>query len=157
MISVQSLLEGNTDDTIAIAGDALAGFAAGVEGDEDLDDVTLQDLNGVDDSEDDLDVYEESGLTAFVEAVEGLTEAQTIVRLNKQAKLNGYTVRTALVLARRNNDPLFVKYAKFNKLRLEMRASIVKKYGARAASIARKLVQRTASGVANAARIAGKR
>ena len=91
-----------------------------------------------------LTVSEEAALTAFVEATMELeagllSEQQTIVRLNRQAKVASYTTRTALILAKRANDTLYAKYAKFNKMRLDLRGLIVKKYGTKAAAIARRL------------------
>ncbi|WP_368880298.1 hypothetical protein [Proteus mirabilis] len=81
---------------------------------------------------------------------EALQEARNIVRLNKRTRLNNLTTRTALVMARRKKDPLFAKYAKFNTLRLGLRARIVKKYGSRAMSYSRKLMSRTSTAVTNA-------
>lgn len=71
---------------------------------------------------------------------EALTEMQTIVRLNKQAKTAGLTVRSALVIARSKSDPLFAKYARFSALKRQYRDQIVKKYGNMAAQRARKLL-----------------
>jgi hypothetical protein len=69
-----------------------------------------------------------------------LNEQMNIVRLNKAAKIANQTSRTALLLAKNANDPLYAKYAKFNGLRLQIRAQIFKKYNSKATSIARKLV-----------------
>ena len=66
--------------------------------------------------------------------------ARNIVRLNRQTKLLNLTNRSALVMAARKGDPLFAKYAKFNKMRKAIRAQIVQKYGAKATSYARKLM-----------------
>lgn len=71
---------------------------------------------------------------------EALQEAQSIVRLNKQAKLSSLTVRMALILARAKQDPLYTKYAKFNGLRLQLRELIVRKYGPKATQRARALL-----------------
>lgn len=84
-------------------------------------------------------------LAEFYKSMEGeggvLTEAaRNIVRLNRQTKLLNLTNRSALVMAARKGDPLFAKYAKFNKMRKAIRAQIVQKYGAKATSYARKLM-----------------
>ena len=73
--------------------------------------------------------------------VEALREQQTIVRLNRDAKISALTTRSALVMARGKNDPLFAKYARFSALKRQFRDMIVKKYGNMAAQRARTLVQ----------------
>jgi hypothetical protein len=69
-----------------------------------------------------------------------LSEAANIVRLNNQAKLSGFTVRNALVLAQQKKDPLFAKYAKAAALKRSFRGMIVKKYQGQATINARKLL-----------------
>ena len=49
------------------------------------------------------------------------------------------------MLARKANDPLYAKFNKFNSLRLKFRAAIVKKYGVRASSYARKLMSKAST------------
>ena len=85
---------------------------------------------------------EEAALLEFANGQEMLAEQMNIVRLNKQTRLLNLTNRSAIILAKRANDTLYAKYAKFNAMRLEMRAQIVKKYGSRAASYARKIMAR---------------
>lgn len=100
--------------------------------------------------EDDMDAMEEAALEKYAMALnqmgdeETLTEQKNIVRLNRQSRLLNMTNRTAIVMARKSNDNLYKKYAKFNALRLQYRAQIVKKYGSKAASYARKLLSRSA-------------
>ena len=73
-------------------------------------------------------------------ASQNLTEAQNIVRLNRQAKLSSLTVRSALLIAQQRKDPLFTKYARASALKRTLREAIVKKYGTQAGSTARKLL-----------------
>lgn len=150
----------NTDDGVAIAGGRLDGTAADdetgtvydVDGEkvgEDEDPFDAFRIENDDEEDEELEeavltVSEEAALTAFVEATMELeagllSEQQTIVRLNRQAKVASYTTRTALILAKRANDTLYAKYAKFNKMRLDLRDLIVKKYGTKASAIARRL------------------
>ena len=70
-----------------------------------------------------------------------LSEAVSIVRLNKQAKTSALAARTALLLAKQKGDVLYQKYAKHNGLRLQLRSQIFKKYGAKANQRARALMQ----------------
>lgn len=107
-------------------------------------------INEVDD-EDDMDAMEEAALEMYAMSLnqmgddtdDTLTEQKNIVRLNRQSRLLNMTNRTAIVMARKSNDNLYKKYAKFNALRLQYRAQIVKKYGSKAASYARKLLSRS--------------
>ena len=75
---------------------------------------------------------------------ESINEAMNVVRLNKQTKMLSLASRTALVLAKKANDPLYAKYAKFNAIRLQLREQIFKKYGSKANSRARQLMTGTA-------------
>lgn len=93
----------------------------------------------------DLDALEEAALLEFAQSQEILSEQMNIVRLNRQTRLLNLSNRTALIMARRANDSLYDKYAKFNALRLQFRAQIVKKYGSKAASYARKLMTQTST------------
>ena len=95
--------------------------------------------------EEDLDAIEEAALEEFAMGQETLAEQMNIVRLNKQTRLLNLTNRTALVMAKKANDSLYEKYARFNALRLQFRSQIVKKYGVRASSYARKLMQKSAT------------
>ena len=96
-------------------------------------------------AEEDLDAIEEAALEEFAMGQETLAEQMNIVRLNKQTRLLNLTNRTALVMAKKANDSLYEKYARFNALRLQFRSQIVKKYGVRASSYARKLMQKSAT------------
>lgn len=91
---------------------------------------------------------DEAALEEFANAQNFLAEQMNVIRLNKQTRLLNLTNRSALILAKRANDPLYDKYAKFNALRLQFRAAIVKKYGSKAASYARQIMSKstTASG-----------
>jgi len=93
---------------------------------------------------------DEELLATLSEAYEVVSEQMNIVRLNRQTKLLNLTNRSALILAKRAGDPLFTKYSKFNKIRRDIRAQIVKKYGAKATSYARKVMSNTQTGNAPA-------
>jgi hypothetical protein len=69
-----------------------------------------------------------------------LSEVANIVRLNKQSKMSGLVVRSALVIAQQKKDSLFAKYAKAAELKRKIRALIVKKYSGQATITARKLL-----------------
>ena len=69
-----------------------------------------------------------------------LSESQSIIKLNKQAKTNNLAHRQALLLAKSKNDPMYAKYAKFNGIRLQIREVIYRKYGSKALSRARQLM-----------------
>ena len=112
-----------------------------------VDGTTTADL-----SEATLDIDDEQALQALAEAMDVVTEGVNIVRLNRQTKLLNLTNRSALVLAKRANDPLFAKYAKFNKVRRDIRDQIVKKYGAKATSYARKVMTSTTPSAGAAAK-----
>ena len=74
-----------------------------------------------------------------------LAESMNIVRLNKQTRLLNLTNRSAIIMAKRANDQLYDKYAKFNALRIQFRSAIVKKYGTKASAYARKLMAKAAT------------
>ena len=104
-------------------------------------------------ADDGIGLDEETSLRGMAEVLrvldesateEQLHEAMNIIRLNKQSKTTNLAHRTALVMARQANDPLYMKYAKFNGIRLSLRELIFKKYGAKAASRARQLLSGTA-------------
>lgn len=127
--------------------DVASAEEANVEDDMDEDDEVL--------TEEEFDAIEEAALETYAMALnqmgddylsesELLSEQKNIVRLNRQSRLLNMTNRTAIVMARKSNDNLYKKYAKFNALRLQYRAAIVKKYGSKAASYARKLLSRSA-------------
>lgn len=70
------------------------------------------------------------------------TEAtKSIVKMNKSAKFSAIERRAAIRLAEKANDPAYTKYAKGRKLMLENRDTIYKKYGAKAKSEAKKVIQ----------------
>ena len=114
------------------------------------DDQTENEIISADDGTDEIEdgSLEEAALLEFANGQEMLAEQMNIVRLNKQTRLLNLTNRSAIILAKRANDTLYAKYAKFNAMRLEMRAQIVKKYGSRAASYARKIMARVTTAAA---------
>jgi hypothetical protein len=69
-----------------------------------------------------------------------LNEAQNIVRLNRQSKLNAFTVRSAIVIAQQRKDPVYVKYARASMLKRKFRMMLVKKYASQANVTARRLL-----------------
>ena len=108
------------------------------------DDQTENEIISADDGTAEIEdgSLEEAALLEFANGQEMLAEQMNIVRLNKQTRLLNLTNRSAIILAKRASDTLYAKYAKFNAMRLELRAQIVKKYGSRAASYARKIMAR---------------
>lgn len=126
-------------------------FSFSEEADSKDDESSEEDKDDKDDKEEDLE--EEMSLRGMAEVFrvldenateEQLHEAMNIIRMNKQSKTTNLAHRTALVMSRQANDPLYIKYAKFNGLRLQIRATIFKKYGAKAASRARQMMSGTA-------------
>jgi|JI61114DRNA_FD_contig_123_20650_length_1180_multi_4_in_0_out_1_1 hypothetical protein len=79
--------------------------------------------------------------TILSEGVQMLNESQAnIVRLNKQSKLNNFTVQAAIAMARERKDPLYTQFIKYAKLKREFREKIVTKYGMAAKSTAREML-----------------
>lgn len=60
------------------------------------------------------------------------------IRRNKQTKRNTYAGTATMTLARSKKDPMLIKYQRYNKMRLEMKRKLKKKYGSKAKSMARK-------------------
>jgi len=56
---------------------------------------------------------------------------------SRKAKMNAKIARVAIVLAKRRNDALYAKYAKFRNLYRLYKAKIIKKYISKASSIVR--------------------
>jgi len=70
------------------------------------------------------------------------TEAtKTIVKMNKTAKYNAIEHRAAVRLAAKNDDVLYAKYAKGRRMMIEAREGIYTKYGAKAKTEAKKIIQ----------------
>ena len=67
-----------------------------------------------------------------------LKSNRSFVRLGKQSDLHRREVITAIQLARKHHDPLFDKLVKYQMLKKQTRAKIMKKYGSKAAKIALK-------------------
>jgi hypothetical protein len=80
-----------------------------------------------------------------------LSEAKSIIKLNRQAKTNNLAHRAALLMAKGKNDPVYTKYAKFNGIRLQLREIIYRKYGSKAIARARALMSGTASTISSGA------
>ena len=78
---------------------------------------------------------------AEVDGEKTLEEARNIVKLNKQARLASLTTNTALTLARRANDPAYRKWEKAAIIRRQQREIIERKFGAKARTTARALLQ----------------
>ena len=91
-----------------------------------------------DDEDLEMNALEENALENLAEAL-CLAEATKIIRLTKESQIANLTGRSALILARRAKDPLFAKYAKFNGIRLTIKAQIQKKYASKAQQYGRKL------------------
>jgi hypothetical protein len=82
-------------------------------------------------------------LMPFVESAAGavaLSEMKSIVKLNRQAKLDSLIVHSALVIAQQKKDPLFKKYAAAASIKRQFRSKIVRKYNTQAQAAARKLL-----------------
>ena len=60
------------------------------------------------------------------------------IRRNKQTKRNTYAGTATMSLAKSKKDPMLIKYQKYNKMRMELKKKLKKKYGNKAKSIARK-------------------
>jgi hypothetical protein len=69
-----------------------------------------------------------------------LYEASSVVRLNRQAKLDSLITRSALTIAQQKNDPLFQKYARAAGIKRQLRGIIMKKYSSQAQMTARRLL-----------------
>lgn len=72
---------------------------------------------------------------------EAAMPARTIIRLSKQDKLKGLTMTSALTIAQQKKDPLYVKFAKFSKLRWNLKQQILKKYRGAATVTAREILR----------------
>jgi len=60
------------------------------------------------------------------------------MRRTRQAKLNARIARVAIIIAKKRNDPDYIKYAKFRNLYRLAKAKILKKYTSKAAAIVRR-------------------
>jgi len=74
-------------------------------------------------------------------SLETLNE-RNIMKLDKKAKLNQFSMRSATIIAREKNDPLYKKMSFYRRKFLEYRELIRKKYGTKAIQRA-KLAVRT--------------
>ena len=66
-----------------------------------------------------------------------LSNKRTAVRLSKEADEKRRMVITAIMMAKKKNDPLYAKLVKYQMLRKQTRAKIVEKYGNKAERTAR--------------------
>lgn len=69
---------------------------------------------------------------------EGMVSRRTLVRLSKNDDLSRRTTIAAMELAKKANDSLWKQLVKVNKKKKTLVATIVKKYGAKAATMAKK-------------------
>lgn len=81
---------------------------------------------------------------------EACEAARNVVRLNKSAKFSAIEKRAAIRLAKKANDPLYTKYAKYRALWKDYREKIFDKYKAKATREAKTIIinaRRKASGM----------
>ena len=68
-------------------------------------------------------------------------EASTsMVKRTKKAKRSAFAGRTSMGIAKKQNDPLYSKYKRYNELRKDIKIKINRKYGPRARAYARKMI-----------------
>jgi hypothetical protein len=67
----------------------------------------------------------------------------SVVKMDKQRKIQMAISRIAILLAKQAGDALYDKYAKYRKLYLEYKAKIIKKYGTRAAQVVRRSLSKS--------------
>ena len=72
---------------------------------------------------------------------EAAMPARTIIRLSKIDKLKGLTMTSALTIAQQKKDPLYAKFAKFARLRYQLKQQILKKYRSQATVTARDILR----------------
>ena len=92
-------------------------------------------------SPDEAEAIERLMKVAEIDGEATLNEAKNIVKLNKQARLAALTGNAAIMLARKAKDPLYKKYEKAAAMRRKFRDAINKKYGSKAKTTARALLQ----------------
>jgi hypothetical protein len=127
---------------------------------EDVDTDTEDDTN----EEDNEDFYDESN-DSF-EGDEVLTEAAkslglfneedesilseyyqtSIVKIDKKTKIERLTKQAAIMIARENNDPMYVKLAKLNQARKFIKEKLAAKYASQAKGRVKKILQDKKSG-----------
>lgn len=84
----------------------------------------------------------EMALYGLIGDLDEATEAtKTIVKMNKTAKYSAIEHRAAIRLAAKGSDPAYQKYAKGRAMMIEARNAIYTKYGAKAKSEAKKIIQ----------------
>lgn len=69
---------------------------------------------------------------------EGMVSRRTLVRLSKNDDLSRRTTMAAMELAKKANDSLWTQLVKVNRKKKSLVAQIVKKYGSKAAAMAKK-------------------
>ena len=85
-----------------------------------------------------IEVMEELEIPAS--ALENLNE-RTIVKMDKKARLSQFAARSATIIAREKDDPLYKKMTFHRRKFLEFRESIRKKYASKAIQRARLAVK----------------
>lgn len=85
----------------------------------------------------------EMSLYGVIDDADAAMEAakKIVIKDYKSAKFNRIQRRTAIRLAMKSNDALYKKYRKYRDLFLESRNAIYQKYGAKAKSESRKIIQ----------------
>lgn len=84
----------------------------------------------------------EMALYGLIDDADVAMEAnRTIVKMSKQGSFNRIEKRAAIRLAQKAQDSLYEKYAKYRKLFIEFRDKIYQKYGTKAKTEAKKILQ----------------
>lgn len=123
----------NPDDIVLDAADESAIFLAALQDTctaEEYNDLVMENLT-------ELELY------GLIESAEVVTEGLKIIKhkVTKQENLNREQAKAAFRLARKADDSEMKKYNKHRKLMIESREKIFKKYGAKAKSEARRVIQ----------------
>ena len=134
--------------------------------DFDLEEILLENSDiSSDDEAIELDPEDDAALKAFAEEMglmeddpieETLVEASsegksvldaaaveravTIIKLGKTSKLKSLGTRAAFAIAKNKKDPMYNKYIKLQRMRLELRGALLKKYGNQGKSSAKKIL-----------------
>lgn len=84
----------------------------------------------------------EMALYGLIDDADQAMEAmKTIVKMNKKDKFSAIERRAAVRLAKKAKDPAYTKYAKGRTMMLENREIIYRKYGAKAKTEAKQIIQ----------------
>jgi len=93
----------------------------------------------------DIDGMSESDIDIMVESAMGehtgiINEQRNIVRINKQARIKGLTITSALAIARTKGDPLYKKWELHQKKARHYRSLIIKKYQSKSTQRAKQIL-----------------